>query len=150
VRRALAAGAVVALWSAPAAAAGGPFGLGLILGEPTGLSAKLFLDGRSALDFALDFSFLEDAFYFHMDYVLHFGGRGSVALPYIGVGGKVAVKDNDHHEDHDRFGVRVPLGVAFMPRSLPIDIFGEVVPGITLLPETDPDVDAGIGIRLFF
>ncbi len=145
---------LIALALAPTAAAaqGGPFGLGLILGEPSGLSAKLFLDRRSALDFALDFSFLDDAFYVHADYVLHFSslGRGTTVLPYVGIGGKVAVKDNDHDKDHDRFGVRVPLGIAFMPRSVPIDVFGEIVPGLTLLPETDPDVDAGIGIRYFF
>jgi hypothetical protein len=160
VKRRAAGILALGLVGAPAAAraAGGPFGLGIILGEPTGLSAKYFISGRNAIDAALDFSFLDDAFYFQLDYIWHFGSlsRSATWLPYVGVGGKVFIHDNHddddkhHHHHHDTLGIRVPLGIAFMPRSVPIDVFGEIVPGIELLPETDPDIAGGLGVRFFF
>jgi len=137
----------------------GPFGLGLILGEPSGLSAKLFLDARHALDFALDYSLVDAGLYAHADYLLHFtGGRirdGGVhrLVPYAGVGGMVGLHDRDKGRGHDRdgaLGARIPLGIAWMPTSFPIDVFLEVVPGIFLLPETDPGLDASLGLRYFF
>jgi hypothetical protein len=143
---------------APAAvhAAGGPFGAGVIVGEPSGLSFKLNLDQRHAIDFALDFSFVDDDFYVHADYVLHFpqwmrGVRGGIWRPYVGVGGKVKVRDDDgKHSRNDRLSLRIPIGVAWSPKQVPIDVFLEFVPGVRLLPETDPDFDAGLGARYFF
>lgn len=152
--------ALLALSPAPAAADGGPFGAGIILGEPSGLSLKLFLDARHALDAALDFSFVDDTLYVHADYLLHFSGwavRGGTQhhfIPYVGVGGKIGVHDRGgkHHDDDasGAIGVRVPLGIAWIPGKAPIDIFLEIVPGLFILPETDPDLDAGLGIRYFF
>lgn len=150
---------LVALAGTPtsARADGGPFGLGIILGEPSGLSAKLFLDARHALDFALDYSLVDSALYIHADYLLHFSGwrvrDGGVhrLVPYVGLGGKVGVRD--HRGDDDRsgaLGARIPLGIAWMPASVPIDVFLEIVPGLFLIPETDPDLDASLGLRYFF
>lgn len=142
-----------------ARADGGPFGLGIILGEPSGLSAKLFLDARHALDFALDYSLVDSALYVHADYLLHFSGwrvrDGGVhrLIPYVGLGGKIGVRDHDGDHGHDRdgaLGVRIPVGIAWMPASVPIDVFLEIVPGLFLIPETDPDLDASLGLRYFF
>lgn len=143
-----------------ARAEGGPFGLGIILGEPSGLSLKLFIDRRHAFDAAIDYSLVDDVLYLHADYLLHFSGwavRGGTPhqfVPYVGIGGKIAVRDRDRHgHDDDRsgaLGVRVPLGIAWLPGRLPIDIFLEIVPGLFILPETDPDLDAGLGLRYFF
>jgi hypothetical protein len=144
---------------ADAVADGGPFGLGIILGEPSGLSAKLFLDARHALDFALDYSLVDSALYIHADYLLHFSGwrvrDGGVhrLVPYVGLGGKVGLRDHDDGRGHDRdgaLGARIPLGIAWMPASVPIDVFLELVPGLFLIPETDPDLDASLGLRYFF
>ena len=151
------AGAAVAAAPAPARADGGPFGLGIILGEPTGLSAKLFLSGQHAVDGALSYSLVDSALYLHADYLLHFSGwilrAGSThhLLPYLGIGGEIAVRgDHEHHTGGGGIGVRVPFGLAWIPGHLPIDIFLEIAPGLFLLPATDPDLDAGLGLRYFF
>ena len=145
---------MAALLSAPAAAQG-PFGLGVVVGEPSGVSAKYFLDARHAVDLALDFSVVDDAFYVHGDYVLHVpsllaGLPGGRWLAYVGVGGKVKVRERKKDRDEAGLSVRVPLGVAWMPKAAPIDVFLEVVPGVQVLPSTDPDVDVGLGVRWFF
>lgn len=150
--------AVVAALAAPAAAEGGPFGLGLILGEPTGLSAKLFLDKRHAVDAALDFSLVDDRLEVHADYLFHFTPvlrgelpRGHLLIPYVGIGGFIGVWERDRDKDDDAvLGVRIPVGLAWIPKGAPIDVFLELAPGISLLPETDPDIGAGLGVRWFF
>lgn len=157
VERGLAAAALVLVAGGAARAEGGPFGAGIILGDPSGLSLKLFLDGRHALDAAVDYSFLDNALYVHADYLLHFdawvarGASRHLFIPYVGIGGKVGVHEGDKHgHGEGGLGVRVPLGVAWMPQAVPIDVFLEVVPGLFLLPATDPDLDASLGLRYFF
>jgi hypothetical protein len=139
-------------------AEGGPFGAGIIVGEPTGLSLKYFLDRRHAFDVAIDYSLYDSALYVHADYLLHFSGwlvRGDSThafIPYVGIGGKIGVRGHGRDRD-DRsgaLGARVPLGIAWIPGRLPIDVFLEVAPGLFLLPETNPDLDASLGLRYFF
>lgn len=137
---------------------GGPFGLGVELGDPSGLSFKYFLGGETAVDGHLGFSLRHDWFRAHVDYLFHFPQRwgGGHWLPYVGIGGKLAVWDhhrgNDWYDDDDEFalGARVPLGIAWHPRNAPIDVFGEVVPGLWILPGTDLDFDFSIGVRFYF
>ncbi len=147
--------AFLALLAAPPAADNRPFGLGVILGEPSGISAKHFIDSRHALDLALDFSAVDDAFYVHGDYVLHLPGLlpnlpGGLWLAYVGVGGKVRLRERKKKNDDASLSVRIPLGITWMPRGIPLDVFLEVVPGVRVLPSTDPDLDVGLGVRWFF
>lgn len=125
------------------------FGLGVLLGEPTGISAKLRLDSTSALDAAAAWSFIGDgAFYFHADYLFHFNDVLFVdpgELPvYVGIGGKILLKDEP------RLGARIPLGLAYEFEGAPLDVFFEIAPGVGLFPETDVDFGGGIGIRYYF
>lgn len=46
-------------------------------------------------------------------------------------------------------GIRVPFGLQYFINNN-IEVFGEVVPGISLIPSTEFDVDAGIGARYYF
>ena len=47
-----------------------PFGLGVMIGEPTGISGKYWLSPANAIDFAVAWSFANDAnFHLHTDYL---------------------------------------------------------------------------------
>ena len=125
------------------------FGLGIILGEPTGVSAKLWTTGENAFDFAAAWSFQGNGnLLLQADYVWHIfrlipveSGR----LPfYVGVGGRV-IFSNDAN-----IGVRVPLGLDYLFANAPVDIFVEVVPILDLAPSTDFDFGAGLGARYWF
>jgi hypothetical protein len=142
------------------------FGLGFELGEPTALSAKLWLNHENALDFGLSFAYGDYVSIF-MDYLFHFSGAFghsstfvSQLTPYVGIGGELAFA-NDRYYYRDRrffgyshnaigFGVRVPLGIEWTPSRPPLGVFVELVPGISLIPSTSGLVEGGIGVRYYF
>ncbi len=113
------------------------------------MSGKLWLTDRSAVDMAAAWSFSdEEAFHLHADYLLHNFDLISVSqgrLPiYFGVGGRVKF------EDESKLGVRVPVGLAYIFDGAPLDIFFEIVPILDLIPDTEFEANAAIGIRFFF
>jgi hypothetical protein len=124
-------------------------GLGVILGEPTGVSFKTWLSKNHAIDAAAAWSFgREDALHLHADYLIHNYSlikfdNNTIPL-YYGVGGRLKFEDNS------RFGVRFPVGITFFIREAPIDLFLEVVPILNLAPDTDFDMNAAIGARYYF
>ncbi|HAD81690.1 MAG: hypothetical protein A2509_06000 [Candidatus Edwardsbacteria bacterium RIFOXYD12_FULL_50_11] len=138
------------------------FGLGIIIGEPTGLSAKLWTSNRTALDFGLGWSLGgdriskydgyytgESRIHFHMDHLWHsFDAiRSSERFPlYYGVGGRI----NTGAGYKNSAAVRGVLGILWLPRRTPIDVFLELVPALQLVPSTGFGIDAGIGVRYFF
>ena len=134
-----------------AAADGGRTGLGIIVGEPTGVSFKQWLGGGGGIVAGVAWSFEgNDDFHFHLDFVRHSNIRGSsndFRLPvYYGIGGRIKLEDNRD----DRLGLRIPLGVHLYYESVPIDFFFEAVPLMDLSPETDFDINLALGARFYF
>ncbi|HEV8538494.1 MAG TPA: hypothetical protein VGR15_06160 [Bacteroidota bacterium] len=144
--------AVLILLAFPASARcqGSGVGLGIIIGEPTGFSFKGWLDSRSAIDIGLAWSFVrEGSFHIHADYLYHsfhvFETTENVPL-YFGVGGRIKTgRDTDA-----RVGVRGVIGIGYLFKDAPVDLFLEVAPIIDLTPSTDLQVNAGFGARFFF
>ena len=138
-------------FSGTAIAEKGPFGLGIVVGEPTGLNAKYFFDKKNAVDATVGWSFSGDNdFYIGADYLHHIYSlikvsKGELPL-YFGVGGRVIFRENRS----DKFGVRVPVGLNYLFADLPIDLFAEIVPVLDLTPDTELDLEAGIGARFYF
>ena len=128
----------------------GNVGLGVMAGEPTGLSLKVWSGSRTAFDAAAGWSVgHDDWIYVHGDYLWHRYeldvDEGSLPF-YFGIGARVLV-----HEDHDsRVGVRVPLGLDYLFANHRWDIFIEVAPIIDLTPDTEFDVGGGVGARYYF
>lgn len=140
---------LTAVCAQPAAAQRDGFGLGLILGEPTGISFKGWMDSRSAIDAGLAWSFLhETSFHVHADYLLHTSKLTERAdMPaYYGIGGRIKAGGRGS----DRIGVRVVGGLAWYLRDAPIDIFVEIAPILDFAPSTDFQVNGGLGARYFF
>lgn len=133
------------------------FGIGIILGEPTGISIKNWLGQTSALDLAVAWSFERYiSLTIHADYLKHNFRLIRVdkgALPfYYGIGGRIKLKDDDaarNDNDEARLGVRVPVGLAYHFENVTLDVFLEVVPILELVPSTDFTISAAVGIRYF-
>ena len=145
----------------PIAAQDHGFGLGIILGEPTGVSAKLWTSKINAFDFGLGVSVGGDRIsyeghydngsrvHFHMDYLWHsFNAISSTErFPlYYGIGGRF----NSGGGYDGSLGIRGVFGIAWFPHSTPIDVFFELVPVFQVTPLTGLGIDAGLGIRYFF
>jgi hypothetical protein len=138
------------------------FGLGVIIGEPTGISAKLWTTSRNAFDFGLGWSIGGDRVgnykgnynggsrvHFHMDYLWHsFDAiHSSERFPlYYGLGGRI----NSGAGYDGSVAVRGVIGIAWVPHNTPIDVFLELVPSLQFTPTTGFGIDAGIGVRYFF
>ena len=126
------------------------FGIGVVAGEPTGLSFKQWLSGGNAVDGALAWSFDEpSAFNMHMDYLYHMVAAGDLRIPgwkfYLGIGGSLKLEEDDTH-----LGLRVPLGVNYLFKTSPFDFFVEIAPILDLVPGTEIRMNFGVGIRYFF
>ncbi|MBA3066488.1 DUF3996 domain-containing protein [bacterium] len=144
-----------------ASAQTGDFELGVILGEPTGLSAKLWTGPNTAIDGALAWSTGRndnDNLYLHADYLIHNFNLITVEegkLPfYYGIGGKVRIiNDRDdrlNDSDDFRLGVRIPVGLDYIFAGGKVDIFLEIVPIFVIAPDSDFDINSGLGIRYHF
>ena len=125
------------------------FGLGVILGEPTGISGKLWTGRGTAIDGAVAWSFnKKSSMHLHGDFLLHRFRLSEVEkgelLPYYGIGGRIKF------EDDSRLGVRFPLGIDYLFEKSPFDFFLEIVPILDLAPSTDFSLNAAIGFRYFF
>jgi len=125
------------------------FGLGLILGEPTGVSLKAWLTDNTAMAGAVAWSFgKKDALHLHADYLIHdfkLIRTEDYNFPvYYGIGGRV------RFEEDDKIGVRIPLGINYLFTDAPLDMFLEIVPLLNLAPSTDFDLNGAIGVRYLF
>ena len=147
------------------------FGLGLELGEPTGLTGKYFVSQSGALDFGVGYNFdpyyYGDGFHVYADYLWHpvsLASTDAFELPFY-VGAGLRFWDFNYcymgvcNYGGSAFGVRVPLGIAFDFNNQPLDIFVQLVPVLDFL---DGDyynrygnrahfaVDGSVGIRYWF
>jgi hypothetical protein len=127
------------------------FGAGVMIGEPTGLSAKYWLDGNKALDFGLAYSFVHynGALSMHVDYIYHSFDviKSKYRFPlYYGFGARIRLVDNADNS----LGARGVIGIAWLSDEAPFDVFVEVVPVFNLFPETALNLDAAIGARYYF
>lgn len=128
------------------------FGLGVILGEPTGVSAKAWIDRYNAIDGAAAVSLDGDArFHVHASYLRHEYGifpvnRGALPVHY-GIGMRYR---SQRGSDTDRVGVRIPVGVAYHFADMPLELFGEVAPILDITPDTSLRLNAAVGLRFYF
>lgn len=136
-------------------------GVGVIIGEPTGVSIKKWIGETRAVDAAAAWSFSEhESFQFHADYLIHnflllqpkdFKGRLPV---YFGVGGRIKLNDlnggKGRNDEDALVGIRIPFGISYLFADAPVDLFAEVVPILNVAPDTDLDINAAIGARFYF
>ena len=148
---------LLALLAPAAGALNRDFGLGIVVGEPTGITGKAWLSRRNAFDFAAAWSVAdESALHLHGDFLMHRFDLFRVdpgRLPlYYGIGGRIRVFDDKRFLGDDRvqLGLRIPVGLDYLFEEAPFDVFLEVVPILDLLPATDFDLNASLGGRYWF
>lgn len=140
----------------------GPFGLGIIVGEPTGVSAKLYLDNDTAVAGAVGSAVVTGGLQAHADYLFHpwiLTDEEAFVLPaYLGPGARLLAADNGRGQATDfHIGIRAVAGMMFDFKRIPLDVFVEVA-GVLDYVISDDDMregidvglNAGAGVRYYF
>jgi hypothetical protein len=142
---------------AVAAPARADVGLGLFIGEPTGLDLKLGLSPRSGLDLLFGWDTYRDNrdHYGHLTYlVTPVVGHGDAVLVPVRLGIGVAVYDDGSFDNGTNVAVRAPLEIGLRFRRTPLELYGELAFKLTFVDANhnndDLDLDGGIGIRFYF
>lgn len=131
---------------------GGPFGLGFVVGDPTGLTMKIWTGKERAITAAMAFGTSHnrsDAIYLNVMHNWHDFNLAPVEygqLPfYLGLGGRLWSGNDDF-----TLGVRGVGGVSYMPPRSPVDIFLEIGVCIDFVGNTGGDADMGLGLHYYF
>jgi hypothetical protein len=133
------------------AADGRTFGIGVIAGEPTGITGKYMLNESNAIDAGVGWKTRGDSeFHIYADYLFHLYDlikvpKGSLPL-YFGGGLRWVDRENKDNE----FGIRIPVGLEYLFENVSLGAFAEVVPVLDLTPDTEFNLEGGIGIRYYF
>jgi len=127
------------------------FGIGVILGEPTGITGKYMINDKNAIDVGVGWETSGDnELHIYGDYLFHLYDvievpKGKLPI-YFGGGARwIYREDNDN-----RLGVRIPVGLEYLFEDISLGAFVEIVPIVNLTPDTEGDLEGGIGIRYFF
>lgn len=130
----------------------GAVGLGGQVGDPSGVSLKVYNPNTISYDFLAAWD-LDDFLFLNMHglYERPLELENTEGLEYFfGPGGFVGVQDRPAGQDDDivfgisgRVGVNIPLEDHF-------EFYAQVTPRINLVPDTDGDVGGGIGVRYYF
>lgn len=128
-------------------------GLGLFLGDPTGVTGKHPFGGSPvAFDWVIGFGVLDgEGLAGHVDFLwqqpLSEFDRATMDL-YFGVGPKIAVFPDA--DDTFFAGARAPVGLDFMFDRVNLELALEVAAGLWVIEETGFDLDAGLALRYWF
>ena len=145
----------------------GILGAGLIVGEPLGVSGKLYLGDRIAIDAAIGTAFVGGGIQVHSDVLWHpllITGSddedGSFVMPlFVGAGLRVLRHDRGRGADSDfHTGLRLVAGIVFDFKRNPLDVFVEVAGVIDYRSGggddehsgAGVDLNAGAGVRYYF
>jgi hypothetical protein len=124
-------------------------GLGIVVGDPTGITAKYWTSKNTAICGACGWSFRREG-YLHIngDFIYHnfklFPVEKGELPIYFGLGGRLAFKDETE------VGIRIPVGIEYLFEDAPFDAFLELSPYLNLYPRTDMFLSVGLGGRYFF
>lgn len=140
---------------------GKTFGFGIMLGEPTGLTGKYWLEKDKALAFALGNSYLGNL-RIGADYLFHFNAFESrIVNLYAGPGMAMGLgdsggwwyKDKKEKWYKDRgeigIGIRGVCGINIVPKNSPLEIFIEAGLMIGIVPGLYSNFEGAAGIRFY-
>jgi hypothetical protein len=136
----------------------GTVGVGIIIGEPTGICAKLYLKDDQAIQGAVGGAFVGGGIQIHADYVFHpwiLQDRDTFVLPvYLGPGLRFIQYNNGRSASYFAPGLRAVIGMLFDFKNVPLDAFVEVAGVLEYRFVTGKGVgvalNAGAGLRYYF
>lgn len=130
-------------------------GVGLVVGDPSGLSFGIHPENRTWFDAAVAWNFESDAFHIHGDALYTLTDLQSPDMPdlhfpvWVGLGPSLSVASQKYNGSQTVVGLRIPVAMAFRHDNVPIELFLEVAPTVNLYPSTNVDLTGGFGVRYY-
>jgi hypothetical protein len=127
----------------------GDVGIGGQIGEPSGLSLKIYHPSRASYDFLAAWD-LDDFFFLNVHAVFehHFQNEESLHF-FLGPGGFVGFRDHPRDRDDDVVaGISGTFGLGVLIDRF--EIYIRFTPRLSVIPETNGDIGGGLGLRYYF
>jgi hypothetical protein len=145
----------IAFLGCSAFAGTGPFLLGAIVGDPTGVSGRYDLQKETSIDGALSYSLGgRSGAQIHGDYLKTKSKAvqaGDTSLDfYYGIGARLITLSSGDDKGRVSFGPRVPVGLKHEIKDPSVEFFGEVAFILDITPSTAADLDLAVGARYRF
>jgi len=153
-----------------ASATSGTFGIGLQAGSPSALTLKFAGPHQTGVALGIGAGFgygrgFGASLWLHADYLFHLGmllnGDGFGLGVYAGPGVFATIFGSNYgfgyagppylnDFDYVGFGIRVPVGLSLAFHALPLEVFLELDPALSLFPGLGFGVGASLGFRVYF
>lgn len=129
--------------------------IGAVIGDPTGISGRIAVDGKHSIEGALAYSTgTYDGLHIHGTYL--WDGARSFATTegpiemFYGLGARLISVNKGEQKDKVAFGPRAPIGLLYNFTNPDIEVFGELSLALDLTPKVGVDLDVGVGARIRF
>ena len=131
-------------------------GVGLLLGEPSGLSAKFFTTQETGFQIHVAYSIPNESYYVTVDYLFDVlpildDGYEFLLAWYLGLG--ISVGEQVFHQGElprTFVGARAPIGLRMLFEGVSLELYAEAGPGVIVTPTIEFDLSGGIGVRYCF
>ncbi len=141
---------------------GKDFGFGIILGDPTGLTGKIWTSRENAVALSVGNSYF-GSLRITGDYLWHFNSFNSKFVTlYAGPGGVVGFGESGGWYYKDKkggywyrsdkgigIGVRGIFGINVIPKNSPLEFFAEIGALVGVIPSFGSSAEGSIGIRFY-
>jgi len=130
----------------------GAVGLGGQVGDPSGVTLKVYNPNTISYDFLAAWD-LDDFFFLNLhglyERPLELENVSGVEY-FFGPGAFIGIRDRrEPVEDDFVFGISGRIGVS-IPLEDRFEFYAQFTPRINLVPDTDGDLGGGIGVRYYF
>ena len=126
----------------------GSVGIGLQVGDPSGLTLKFYNGKKASVDILAAWD-LNDYLFVNVHALYHkpVGGSGNVNFFY-GPGAFISFYERGRYEDYIGAGISGNFGLnVFFDR---FELFAQITPRLQVLEFTDGDLGGGVGVRFYF
>ncbi|MEZ4950516.1 MAG: hypothetical protein R2879_08280 [Saprospiraceae bacterium] len=136
-------------FTAEAQRADGAVGIGAQIGQPTGLTVKVYKPSGISTDILAAWD-LDDFFFLNVHglWERHIGSSENFHY-FLGPGAFIGIRDHGNEQENDiavgvsgNFGINVMLGI--------LELYGQVTPRLEIIEKTDVDIGGGVGLRFYF
>jgi hypothetical protein len=127
--------------------------LGLVLGNPNGISARHWLSEEHSIEGAAGWAVSRSRFQVNGNFLWNQPGAVSIGDQafdlFYGAGVSLRTKSGSANNEVV-FGPRVPIGLSHDFANPDIEVFAEAALNIGIIPSSDLYLDANLGVRFYF